>query len=173
MTSNEKKIAVLFPRIAVVGFLVSALSWFEILPLPEIVGEIGWRLVSFGILMVTYYSKKLYDYSKCTKVFDLIYTVVIFDMLFSVMTATADLDLEWSIGVFWAIYVYMVYVNFGDLFPIWGKAALFIMLILFLAEDLSLMFDFVVPEVLDFGWIVCVPGTLLGFSYVYSKQEVS
>ena len=53
MTSSEKKIAVLFPRIAVAGFLVSALSWFEILPLPEIVGEIGWRLVSFGILMVT------------------------------------------------------------------------------------------------------------------------
>ncbi len=66
----------------------------------------------------------------------------------------------------------MIYVNFGDLFPIWGKAALFIMLILFLAEDLSLMFDFVVPEVLDFGWILGVPGTLLAFSYVYSKQDI-
>ena len=41
MTSSEKKIAVLFPRIAVAGFLVSVLSWFEILPLPEVVGEIG------------------------------------------------------------------------------------------------------------------------------------
>ena len=63
MTSSEQKIAVLYPRIAVGGFLIAALGWFEILPLPEIVGEIGWRLVSFGILMVIYYSKKLYDYS--------------------------------------------------------------------------------------------------------------
>ena len=101
MTSSEQKIAVLYPRIAVGGFLIAALGWFEILPLPEIVGEIGWRLVSFGILMVIYYSKKLYDYSKGTKVFDLIYLVVIFDMLFSVMTATADLDLNWSVGIFW------------------------------------------------------------------------
>ena len=171
MTSSEQKIAVLYPRIAVGGFLIAAFGWFEILPLPEIVGEIGWRLVSFGILMVTYYSKKLYDYSKGTKVFDLIYTVVIFDMLFSVLTATSNLDLNWSVGIFWAIYVYMIYVNFGDLFPIWGKAALFIMLINFLGEDFSLMFDFVLPEVLDFGWILGVPGTLLAFSYVYSKQE--
>jgi len=171
MTSSEQKIAVLYPRIAVGGFLIAALGWFEILPLPEIVGEIGWRLVSFGILMVIYYSKKLYDYSKGTKVFDLIYLVVIFDMLFSVMTATADLDLSWSVGIFYAIYVYMIYVNFGDLFPIWGKAALFIMVILFLAEDLSLMFGFTVPEGLDFGWILGVPGTLLAFSYVYSKQD--
>jgi len=28
MTSSEKKIAVLFPRIAVLGFLVAALGWF-------------------------------------------------------------------------------------------------------------------------------------------------
>ena len=61
----------MFPRIAVAGFLVAAFGWFEILPLPEVIGEIGWRLVSFAILMVTYYSKKLYDYSKGTKVFDL------------------------------------------------------------------------------------------------------
>ena len=113
----------------------------------------------------------MYDYSKGTKVFDLIYLVVIFDMLFSVMTATADLDLSWSVGIFWAIYVYMIYVNFGDLFPIWGKAALFIMVILFLAEDFSLMLGFTVPEVIDFGWILGVPGTLLAFSYVYSKQD--
>ena len=172
MTSSEKKIAVLFPRIAVAGFLVAVFGWFEILPLPEVIGEAAWRLVSFAILMVTYYSKKLYDYSKGTKVFDLIYTVVIFDMLFSVLTATADLDLNWSVGIIWAIYVYMIYVNFGDLFPIWGKAALFIMLILFLAEDFSLMFDFVVPEAIDFGWILGVPGTLLAFSYVYSKQDI-
>ena len=171
MTSSERKIAVLFPRIAVAGFLVAAFGWFEILPLPEVIGEIGWRLVSFAILMVIYYSKKLYDYSKGTKVFDLIYTVVIFDMLFSVLTATSDLELSWSVGIFWVIYVYMIYVNFGDLFPIWGKAALFIMLILFLAEDFSLMFDFEVPEVIDFGWILGVPGTLLAFSYVYSKQD--
>jgi len=92
-------------------------------------------------------------------------------MLFSVLTATSDLELNWSVGIFWAIYVYMIYVNFGDLFPIWGKAALFIMLILFLAEDFSLMFDFEVPEVIDFGWILGVPGTLLAFSYVYSKQD--
>jgi len=171
MTSSEKKIVVLFPRIAVAGFLVAVFGWFEILPLPEVIGEAAWRLVSFAILMVIYYSKKLYDYSKGTKVFDLIYTVVIFDMLFSVLTATSDLELNWSVGIFWAIYVYMVYVNFGDLFPIWGKAALFIMIILFLAEDFSLMFDFEVPEVIDFGWILGVPGTLLAFSYVYSKQD--
>ena len=126
MTSSEKKIAVLFPRIAVAGFLVAVFGWFEILPLPEVIGETAWRLVSFAILMVIYYSKKLYDYSKGTKVFDLIYTVVIFDMLFSVLTATSDLELNWSVGIFWAIYVYMIYVNFGDLFPIWGKAALFL-----------------------------------------------
>ena len=41
MTSSEQKIAVLYPRIAVGGFLIAALGWFEILPLPEIVGEIG------------------------------------------------------------------------------------------------------------------------------------
>ena len=46
-----------------------------------------------------------------------------------------------------------------------AKAALIIMLILFLADDFSLMFDFVVPEAIDFGWIVGVPGILLGFSY--------
>ena len=171
MTSSEKKIAVLFPRIAVAGFLVAVFGWFEILPLPEVIGEVAWRLVSFAILMVIYYSKKLYDYSKGTKVFDLIYTVVIFDMLFSVLTATSDLELNWSVGIFWAIYVYMIYVNFGDLFPIWGKAALFIMIILFLAEDFSLMLGFEVPEVIDFGWILGVPGTLLAFSYVYSKQD--
>ena len=170
MTSSEKKIAVLFPRIAVAGFLVAVFGWFEILPLPEVIGEVAWRLVSFAILMVIYYSKKLYDYSKGTKVFDLIYTVVIFDMLFSVLTATSDLELNWSVGIFWAIYVYMIYVNFGDLFPIWGKAALFIMIILFLAEDFSLMLGFEVPEVIDFGWILGVPGTLLAFSYIYSKQ---
>ena len=171
MTSSEKKIAVLFPRIAVAGFLVAVFGWFEILPLPEVIGETAWRLVSFAILMVIYYSKKLYDYSKGTKVFDLIYTVVIFDMLFSVLTASSDLELNWSVGIFWAIYVYMIYVNFGDLFPIWGKAALLIMVFLFLAEDFSLMLGFEVPEVIDFGWILGVPGTLLAFSYIYSKQD--
>ena len=41
MTSSEKKIAVLFPRIAVAGFLVAVFGWFEILPLPEVIGEVA------------------------------------------------------------------------------------------------------------------------------------
>ena len=173
MTQQEKTFAVQVPRIAVAVFLVGFLSFSGVIPESELLNTIVWRFISIGILTGIYFTKRLYDRTDGSKVFNLIYLICMFDILFQVVVgSTMDMELNYTSGIWQAILVYMLLTNVGDLFPIWGKAAFIVMVVNFLLEEASITFGVVLPEATQFGWIMGLPLTLLAFSYVYSKEEV-
>tara|TARA_B100000214_G_C23702526_1_gene505892 strand:+ start:123 stop:650 length:528 start_codon:yes stop_codon:yes gene_type:complete len=173
MNQQEKTFAVQVPRIAVGVFFIGFLSFSGVIPENEILNTIVWRFISIGILTGIYFSKRLYDRSNGSKVFNLIYLICMFDILFNVAVgSTMDLEINYTSGIWQVILIYMLLTNVGDLFPIWGKAAFILMVINFLLEEASVTFGVALPEATQFGWIIGVPLTLLAFSYVYSKEEV-
>ena len=109
MTQQEKTFAVQVPRIAVAVFLVGFLSFSGVIPESELLNTIVWRFISIGILTGIYFSKRLYDRSNGSKVFNLIYLICMFDILFQVVVgSTMDLELNYTSGIWQAILVYML-----------------------------------------------------------------
>ena len=160
MTETEKKLASNASLLTGVSMLLAMPLWFEIIVVSEQILMLPWMVMSFALIVIIYYSKKLIEDSNPPKWTDLFYYLALIGAWFAAVEAASGgaFATEYNTGLLDVVWFYCIFKYGKEKLPSWGRVGFGIFAVMCLLDGGAFALGTSIPEPLDIGW---VPAMLL------------